>query len=162
MTDNIFCPSCGEKAPVVTKRDKNGMNEDVCICAKCGEWHVVLDAEESDYPGREMTNADRAAYGECALKAGTPDFGQNDRQTDLGDTLSNLLHYARLMKLHWLDAARMANIHFEAEVEEELLASCVPGEKHIPDEDGGEEEETDPENIYGSPSMQQSIEEDRK
>lgn len=41
-----------------------------------------------------MNNDDRAEYGHRAVKAGSPDYGRNDAQTDLTDALANMMHYA--------------------------------------------------------------------
>lgn len=40
-----------------------------------------------------MTNEDRADYGLHAVRAGTPDYGQNDRPTDAADAIANVLHH---------------------------------------------------------------------
>jgi hypothetical protein len=79
-----------------------------------------------------MTNDERAAYGNRAIEAGTPDLGQNGddhngRRTDAIDAITNIMHAiaktaeATGTQIQWgpesfaitmLDSARM---HFEAE-----------------------------------------------
>ena len=67
----------------------------------------------------ELTNADRAQYGQNAVNAGTPDIGQNDAHTDLTDTLSNLLHLAAQAGLDFDAALGTARFHTESEIDEE-------------------------------------------
>lgn len=67
----------------------------------------------------ELTNSDRAQYGQKAVQAGTPDYGQNDAHTDLVDTLSNLLHLSNQAGLAFDEALRTARFHTESEVDEE-------------------------------------------
>lgn len=79
-----------------------------------------------------MDNQQRANYGNAAMRVGTPDYGQNDKEhrTDLVDTLGNLMHWARLNNIDFSDALQSAEMHFEEE------ACRTPG--CIEDAGGGE------------------------
>ena len=65
-----------------------------------------------------MDNLEKANYGLAAMKAGTPDFGQNPDAPiiDLTDTLNALMHYARIHKIEFSEALTDAEMHFEEEV----------------------------------------------
>lgn len=63
-----------------------------------------------------FTNTDRIRYGAKAVLAGNPDsIGSNDEQTNLTDTLANMMHYARENDLDFAQALRMAKAHFQDE-----------------------------------------------
>lgn len=101
----------------------------------------------------EPTNADRAARGGNALDTYRFSPGmETERQSALGDLLADLMHYAGQEDLDFESALRTAEMHYAEELAEE-------GED---DDDEDVRPDTDPENIYGSPSIQQSIEESRK
>lgn len=63
-----------------------------------------------------MTNV---TWGMAALAAGTPDYPHNDQQTNLVDTLSNLMHAARLLELDFTAALKTAREHHDDEFAEE-------------------------------------------
>lgn len=59
------------------------------------------------------------AVGKAALRAGSQDFGMNDLQTDLVDTLANLMHAAEDEGLDFDQALSSAEGHFNDEQEGE-------------------------------------------
>jgi hypothetical protein len=65
----------------------------------------------------------RATFGEAAIDAGTPDFGQNDARTDAVDAIANILHH--LIYEHGLspdeavEVFDSAETHFRAELDPE-------------------------------------------
>jgi hypothetical protein len=59
----------------------------------------------------------RQHNGGAAVRAGTPDYGSNDPQTDLMDALANVMHYASAAGLDFDGAVDRAREHFEHEVE---------------------------------------------
>lgn len=70
--------------------------------------------EPEELTGEERDH--RASYGARAVEVGTPDYGQNDDQTDLTDTLANLMHHAdRHPELDFASALESASGHFHAE-----------------------------------------------
>lgn len=50
-----------------------------------------LDADVNEYG--HLGCKIRAAFGLAAVEAGTPDFGQNDGNTDAVDAIANILHH---------------------------------------------------------------------
>lgn len=60
----------------------------------------------------------RADDGLRAIRAGTPDRALNDDQTNLVDTLANIMHACRRYGLDFDRALESATGHFEAEVAE--------------------------------------------
>lgn len=72
-----------------------------------------LDAERNDEGGPSVDCM--AQFGEAACQAGAPDYGVNDAETDITDTIANLLHYARKMDVDIDTVLCRAQMHFEAE-----------------------------------------------
>lgn len=67
-----------------------------------------------------MTNRDRAGYGLAALEHGTPDYSQNDGQTNVVDTLANIMHYCDTDDdLSFEEALLSARGHYSVEFNEE-------------------------------------------
>jgi hypothetical protein len=99
-------------------------------------WALVTLAE--DEPQQAVARASeiserererRADFGAAAVRAGTPDFGQNDDdgQTDLGDALANVMHFARRSATDFDAALETARLNFTAETEGE--ATVEAGER---------------------------------
>lgn len=63
----------------------------------------------------QTTNINRAAFGARAVETGTPDFGQNDPQTDLVDALVNVMHHCTRDGLDFAAACGSAERHYLAE-----------------------------------------------
>lgn len=66
-------------------------------------------------------NRQRARYGTRAVRAGTPDYAQNDARTNLVDTLANLRHHAHVSDIDFASADKAAEGHFDAELRGEDL-----------------------------------------
>ena len=73
-----------------------------------------------------MTNADRAECGAQAVAAGCPDC--NDEYTNLKDALCSLMHYANAENIDFGGALTGAEMHFEAEQQEEADALLAVAE----------------------------------
>jgi hypothetical protein len=89
-------------------------------------WALVTLAEDepqqaaafaSEISERERER--REDFGAAAIRAGTPDFGQNDDggQTDLADALANVMHYARRSASDFDAALGTARLNFAAETD---------------------------------------------
>jgi hypothetical protein len=65
----------------------------------------------------QITNDDRAEYGERAIETGDPDYGQNGLHTSVTDTLANIMHFCTLKKLSFDTALASARVHHNAETE---------------------------------------------
>ena len=61
----------------------------------------------------QMVN--RAGYGARAVVAGTPDGFHNDAQTNVVDTLANIMLHCHLRSIDFAAALDSAEMHFEAE-----------------------------------------------
>ena len=61
-----------------------------------------------------VTNEQRAAWGEAAVKQ-DPDFGENDIEISVTDTLSNIMHYCEHKGIDFDTALDDADTHFSAE-----------------------------------------------
>lgn len=70
--------------------------------------------EDGTLSGDEFASP-RAARGWAAVLVGTPDYGQNDTETDCIDALTNVLHYAALSGCDVERVLRLAQGHFDAE-----------------------------------------------
>lgn len=62
-----------------------------------------------------VDNAERAEYGLRAAERGTPDARENDVETNLVDTIANVLHAAELFYGGAEAVLRQAREHFERE-----------------------------------------------
>lgn len=61
----------------------------------------------------------RIHYGANAVRAGSPDYAENDHETNLVDALANILHWADCYNVEVDDALRIARMHHETERAEE-------------------------------------------
>jgi hypothetical protein len=95
-------------------------------------WALVTLAENepqqavcaSEISERERER--REDFGAAAVRAGTPDFGQNDGdgRTDLADALANVMHFARRSAADFDAALETARLHFTAETDGEATAGA--------------------------------------
>lgn len=94
-------------------------------------WALVTLAEDepqqavacaSEISARERER--REDFGAAAIRAGTPDFGQNDGdgRTDLADALANIMHFARRSASDFDAALQTARLNFAAETDGEVIA----------------------------------------
>jgi hypothetical protein len=75
----------------------------------------------------QPTNATRAEWGSYAIAARCD---QNDPETDLSDTLANLMHYADQHAIDWESALITAALHHDCELYEERLDRCISSVTH--------------------------------
>jgi len=67
------------------------------------------------------TNKDRATWGRHALEAFQEKVQSSELETDIIDLIADLLHLARKSKLDTEYMIENATMHFQAEVDEQML-----------------------------------------